>query len=132
MKCPYCGTEAKLDDSAVVYRKSYGPIWICGQFPKCDSYVGCHPGTHTPLGRMANAELRHAKMAAHQAFDVLWKDKQTKNLTRNQVRNIAYRWLASNLEIKFEDCHIGMFDVETCQRVVQVCKKEITPYVART
>ena len=85
------------------------------QCAPCDAYVGCHPGTTNPLGRLANAELRAAKMAAHAAFDPLWKSGAKK-------RGSAYAWLADALRIDKKQCHIGMFDVADCRRVVEVCK----------
>ena len=89
------------------------------QCPPCDAYVGCHPGTDRPLGRLANAELRHAKSAAHAAFDPLWSHG-----ARN--RKSAYVWLAQQLGIAVDQCHIGYFDLEQCRRVVALCKAEIT------
>ena len=114
--CPYCGQEAKLVGGLDVYphrpdlaeKKLY-------QCAPCDAYVGCHPGTTNPLGRLANAELRKAKMAAHAAFDPTWKDGKKK-------RGSAYAWLSDRLGVDKKDCHIGMFDVETCRRVVEVCR----------
>lgn len=69
--CPYCGNKAELVDSAVVYGRSYGIIWLC--YP-CDAYVGVHKNSprHAPLGRLANKELREWKMRAHEVFDQLW------------------------------------------------------------
>jgi len=114
--CPYCGKAAKLVGGMDVYphrpdlaeKKLY-------QCVPCDAYVGCHPGTTNPLGRLANAELRKAKMAAHAAFDPTWKDGKKK-------RGSAYAWLSDRLRVDKKDCHIGMFDVETCRRVVEVCQ----------
>lgn len=109
--CPYCGKKAKCQDSSVIYGRSYGPAWICPDFPRCDAYVGCHPGTKAPLGRLANKELREAKKNAHSAFDPLWRSKK---MTRSE----AYKWLAEALGIEQAKCHIGMFDVEQCEKVV--------------
>lgn len=81
----------------------------------CDAYVGCHPGSTRPLGRLANAELRAAKVAAHAAFDPLWSGGQIS-------RNAAYKWLAEQLGIERRYCHIGSFDVKQCERVVEICK----------
>lgn len=61
-------------------------------------------------------------MAAHKAFDVRWKGKTDEKLTRNQIRQNAYAWLARTLGIRFKDCHIGEMDVAMCWRVVEVCK----------
>jgi len=116
--CPYCGKPAELVTGAAIYpRRSdlHGKsFYRCNP---CHAYVGCHPGTTNPLGRLANAELRRAKMAAHAAFDPIWK-------TGRMKRGVAYEWLAKRLEINKSDCHIGMFDIETCKRVTEVCWKQ--------
>lgn len=114
--CPYCGSNTKCVDSSVIYGRSYGPSWVCERFPECDAYCGCHPGTTTPLGRLANKELREARKRAHAAFDTLWIEDE-------MSRTGAYKMLAEILDIEQSKCHIGMFDAETCRRVVQVMEK---------
>lgn len=118
-KCPYCGANVVLRDSHFVYHnnKNYGKMWVCSNFPQCDSYVGCHPGTDIPLGRLADSVLRREKHKAHDAFDTLWKSGL---MTRKE----AYIWLSAMLHIPQEECHIGMFDVKMCRRVVEICKKQ--------
>jgi hypothetical protein len=45
--CPYCERAAVfVEDSSLVYRKDYGPIWYC---KPCQAWVGCHDGTRKPL-----------------------------------------------------------------------------------
>ena len=34
-------------------------------------------------------------------------------------RRDAYAWLAGQLGMKPQDCHIGMFDVDQCRAVVE-------------
>ena len=68
---------------------------------------------------MADKALRVAKSEAHRAFDPLWKSKQLGN------RSQAYNWLANQLNIPKQDCHIGMMDVDTCAQVIEVCRKRI-------
>lgn len=112
--CPYCGQAAVFVDSSEVYHgRSYGMIYLCRP---CEAWVGVHKGTDRPLGRLANRDLRQAKMAAHAAFDPFWKNGV-------MVRSTAYRWLAEKLEIDPQDCHIGMFDEAQCWRVVSVCNR---------
>lgn len=106
--CPYCGGVPLLVDSAVVYGRSYGPIWRC---PRCGAYVGCHKGTDKPLGRLADARLRAAKKSAHASFDTIW-------ISRRMRRGEAYSWLSKKLGIPIEDTHIGMMDIETCELVI--------------
>lgn len=127
--CPYCGEPATLFKSSrqFYHGRNFGPVWACTD---CDAWVGCHRGSpnFVPLGRLANAELRKAKMAAHAAFDRLWRGKAEKEgCSRSKARGAGYRWLAVQLGVDPKDCHIGMFDVEQCQRVVAVCK----PYHGR-
>jgi len=120
--CPYCGALARCVDSSVVYGgRSYGPIWLCGRYPICKAYVGCHKGTTVPLGRLADSELRIAKQKAHAAFDVLWKGLPS------GTRKKAYAWLAEKMGLAIDKCHIGMFDVDQCEEVVRHCRERATP-----
>lgn len=114
--CPYCGSDTKCVDSSIIYGRSYGSVWVCDRYPECDSCCGCHPNTKNPLGRLANKELREAKKRAHAAFGPLWRSRE---LTRGE----AYQMLAELLGIDKSICHIGMFDVEACRKVVQVMEK---------
>lgn len=112
--CDYCGNEAVLVEDSEIYGRSYGhKAWLCRD---CNAYVGCHGRSDKPLGRLANAELRRWKMAAHAAFDPLWK----RGLLR---RNAAYAWLAEQMGLPVEKTHIGMFDVAQCQRVIEIINK---------
>ena len=115
MKCPYCQAPAEIRDSAIVYNgRSYGPIWLCSNYPRCDAYVGTHPGTEKPLGRLANPELREWKKRAHSMFDPIWKNGSMK-------RPQAYKWLSDKMGIPRDECHIGMFDIDQCREVVELC-----------
>lgn len=127
IKCQYC-----LEDAVLVTGKEVYPhrpdlvekkFWKCpGQ---CDAYVGCHlpnkalgyRGTE-PMGVLANPELRRAKMAAHAALDPFWKAAGIK-------RHVAYRWLAEQLGIHEEACHIGMFTVDQCKQVVAAVERMV-------
>lgn len=101
--CPYCKNHATLVDGLAIYphRPDLAELrfWKCAP---CEAYVGCHKGTTNPLGRLANAELRKAKMATHAVFDPIWKDGHMR-------RGEAYRWLQSVMTMTEEECHIGEF-----------------------
>lgn len=120
--CPYCGKWSKKVNGDTIYphRKDlYKKVfYLC---EPCDAYVGCHPNTTKPLGRLANEELRKAKSSAHMAFDKLWRGG-------NMSRGKAYQWLQRQLKLPAQDCHIGMFDIETCKKVVQVSKDYFNPF----
>lgn len=125
--CAYCQQPARfLPSSEMLYHgRDFGPAYFC---KADDAWVGCHPGTGKPLGRLANKELRQAKMAAHSAFDPIWKAifqrKHAADPTykKHHARGGRYKALALALGIKSTECHIGMFDVATCRRVVEICK----------
>lgn len=127
--CPYCGGPVRIIDSEVVYGRSFGNwLWVCVGYPKCDSYVGCHKGTKMALGRMANRELRQAKSKVHSLLDAMWKRKMDRdNCSRRIARTAAYYWLATQLRIPVDDCHVGMFDLTRCAQAVEVCERYFTP-----
>lgn len=113
VKCPYCGQYAIFIDSARVYHgKSYGMIWLCRNYPKCDAYIGCHEGTDIPKGRMANKQLRTWKILAHKAFDPLWKSGR-------MTRKAAYRYMQQIMKMSPKEAHIGKFDVPECRKLVR-------------
>lgn len=112
--CDYCGRLARYVDSSIVYGRSYGMIYYC---PDCRAWVGVHKGTDEPLGRLADAELREWKKAAHAAFDLFWKGKE------KRTRRWVYEWLAKEMGLPQEQTHIGMFDIEQCKQVIRICKE---------
>lgn len=123
MKCPYCGGSAKLVSASVVYKSKKlhkNKVWVCENYPTCDAYVGCHPNTEIPLGRLANEKLRNLKMEAHRQFDPLWKCGL---MNRHQ----AYAWLADMLQIPLDECHIGMFSPDMCRKVINICRRQSNP-----
>jgi hypothetical protein len=115
--CPYCGKEAELVDSKIIYKKSYGWMYLCRCKPEL-VYVGCHKGTTKPLGRLADSELRQCKKQAHALFDPIWQRP-----SGGKSRRGAYNWLADKLGIPMPECHIGMFDVEMCRKVIAACRE---------
>lgn len=113
--CPYCQKRSRLTDGAEVYPHrpdlKHKRFYLCAP---CDAFVGCHPDSTQALGGPANAELRSARTAAHRAFDPIWRSGK-------KSRSQAYSWLAGELGIDQDRCHIGMFDLETCEHVVFLC-----------
>lgn len=109
--CNYCGKPAKFVDSTVVYGSSYGMIYYCKD---CKAWVGVHKGSTTPLGTLANAELRACRRKAHGMFDRIWR-------RRWMSRRKAYAWLSEQMGLSTEETHIGMFTVEQCRTVIDLC-----------
>lgn len=112
--CPYCQEHSKLVPASVVYKgvlaNPFGNIWVCRNYPECDSYVGTHKKgelTDYPLGTLANLELRTARKAVHNVFDLLFKHS-------HMSRTDAYGWLQNKLNLSSEDCHIAEMDIFKC------------------
>ena len=123
--CDYCGNLVPVCGGSEVY--PHRPDLWGKKFYKCphcpDTYVGCHPSTNVPLGRMANKELRDAKMAAHEVFDALWRRKMNRdNCTRSKARTAAYKWLSAEMGIHIKKTHIGLMTVDQCAQVVRICQ----------
>jgi hypothetical protein len=116
--CPYCPGSVSIVNNEEIYGRPYGEwpwAFLCGG---CGAYVGLHPFTGIPLGTLADAPTREARKRAKAAFNPLW---QTRLMTRKE----AYAWLAKMLGLASVDvCHIGWFDVATCDRVVEAVKRK--------
>jgi tetrahydromethanopterin S-methyltransferase subunit G len=115
MICPYCNKEAKWVDNRIIYGKRYGRSYMVWYCKPCDAYAGCHCNTKTPLGTMANAELRKWREKAHAHIDPLWKNG---DYTRAEVYNMLKNKLGREI-------HIGEADIETCKRIIEQAKGQV-------
>ena len=113
--CPYCGKRSSLVKGSKIYPRrrdlSEKAFYLCRP---CWAYVGTHPDTTVPLGTLANEALRLERSRTHAIFDPIWKEG---HLTRPQ----AYAWLAAELGISSNACHIAKFDLETCKKAIHIC-----------
>ena len=134
--CPNCGSKAEYVDSIkVYYKQSYGMVWCCPNFPKCDTFVGVHKDrngkdTMRPLGTMANSVLRKKRMYLHGLFDPLWKNKELNERLGTGNRNQTYAWLAYNLGIERKDCHMAYFDVIMCDKAIDFLEKFLLKHLS--
>lgn len=122
IRCPYCGSNTRVIDSGIVYGQGFGWLVACTRYPQCDAFVGCHPRSMRPLGSVADAATRAARVKAHKVFDVAWRGKKGQRHPAG-ARTKAYAWLSKELGVDPELCHIGYFDLEMCGRVVQACEQ---------
>jgi ssDNA-binding Zn-finger/Zn-ribbon topoisomerase 1 len=97
-------------------RRRYGYFFGCPNWPNCTFTQAANQVTKNPRGTPADADVRKARIEAHNEFDPLWKSGA---LTRSE----AYHKLASELGVDVSMCHIGMFDLEQCSKAVEVAKK---------
>lgn len=118
IKCDCCGSPRvnlqKRGYMGLRVTKEWDLIWHCLD---CHALVGCHEGTDIPLGLMADAMTRDARVQAHGVFDNLWRGRH-----RKMTRGEAYAWMARTLMIPPEAAHIGMLDERQCERLIQAVK----------
>ena len=114
--CPYCGAAAVLQKGSFVYgdksKEEY--LYVCSNYPRCDSYVGVHTGTKIPKGILANPELRNKRIKTHKVFDLLWKRGL---MTKKE----AYRWMEYAMGLPRDSGHIANFSDYRCDELVQIC-----------
>jgi len=94
LTCPSCGSEARRSDTRFGVRHDCCGLWSWGGKPLVDG------PTH------------EARRRAHESFDRLWVRGYPSSRTR------AYKGLSEHLGVAFKDCHISLFDRDTCERVI--------------
>lgn len=116
-ECRLCGGKVECVNNREIYGRSYGEWPWVYRCCDCGAYVGLHPFTALPLGSLADAATRAARKQAKALFQPIWEGG---SMTRTE----AYAWLAARLGIPFAACHFGWFDTETCNRVIEIIRKE--------
>lgn len=129
--CSRCRSAARLTSGREIYQHrpdlAAKPIWKCDG---CGAYCGCHPSTTRPLGTLADAETRRARMQVHAVLDPLWKtadktpgyapdSEKARARIRLKARNRVYAYLADRLGVPREECHTGMFDRDRCAEAIR-------------
>lgn len=118
--CRYCGGVIRLVPAESIFGKRTKKLGMEGeqvyQCQNCNARVCCHKGTTRPLGNVANEVLRLKRIEAHEAFDALW---HSWHISRTQ----AYKWLSQQMRIPVDKTHIGGFEMDECQRVIELCCK---------
>ena len=117
LKC-HCGRPAVLR-SAEGICKTHRPgamVYVCSDYPACNSFVMAHPNTLAPMGSLAGPELRRLRYEAHQEFDRLYK-------TGLMTRNEAYRWLSYIVQAPMSHAHIGHLGEYYCRMVIRESRK---------
>ncbi|MFZ1007182.1 MAG: zinc-finger-containing protein [Candidatus Sulfotelmatobacter sp.] len=114
--CPYCGSRAILCDAMAVYGPAYEGrfnLWVCQNYPQCDSYVGVHANSPyaAPMGSLANPALRKLRKQAGEAFAELWRSGR---MTRSQ----ASRKLEKIMGHRKYHSHIAGYNEDQCLRAL--------------
>lgn len=99
----------------VLRHSQYGYFYGCSKYPECKGTHGAY-ANGTPKGIPGDKETRLARMAAHDAFDALWK-------TYGMSRNESYRFLQRTMDMTPEEAHIGRFTKEQCAKLIALLEK---------
>jgi len=95
--CPLCGNPATQTQTRYGLRSECCGLWSWDGKP------------------LASAEVHEARIAAHAAFDPLWKSGK-------RSRTQAYGQLAEAMDMKPKDCHMATMSLEDLQRVPDAVK----------
>lgn len=128
--CRYCG-GATVASIIKKVRRDDKAVRICWD---CDAWVGCHEETGVPFGMVAKEDLRRARILAHEYFDPIFKSGLVKILMPGFIKDTSWRqksyiWLASQLSIPVDECHIGMFDIDFCVKTAAICNFEMKRFL---
>jgi ssDNA-binding Zn-finger/Zn-ribbon topoisomerase 1 len=102
----------------VLRNSKFGLFYGCTKYPNCKSTHGAHRNGD-PLGKPADEETKAARIEAHNIFDLLWKDKGPLS------RSDAYKWMQKAMGLSKDEAHIGMFDKEQCELLIQKVIEDI-------
>jgi ssDNA-binding Zn-finger/Zn-ribbon topoisomerase 1 len=87
----------------------FGLFYGCVRFPECKATHGAHRDGR-PLGIPATKATKQARIAAHDAFDRIWKE-------HHMPRRAAYVWMQRAMGLSAEEAHIGRFNLEQCEQL---------------
>ncbi len=119
--CPYCGSHTVLRSADGIYfdNKKHEMLYVCKNYPRCNSYIRVIPGTAIPLGTVANQELRALRNEAHKYLSLLYRDGF-------MTKQDAYQWLAGKMNIPASAAHIGKMGEYSCKQVIEICQNELS------
>lgn len=119
-RCDSCGSaNIERTTNDVIYGQAYGKwphIYFCNE---CRAAVGCHVGTFIPLGKMADRQTRYLRKKAHCEFDRIWQDGL-------MSREDAYNWLAEQLQIEQNECHLSWISKDQLKKTIEVSTSFLT------
>lgn len=120
INCPYCGSSALCRPASIVHGSSTHEkgryLYVCSRWPECDAYVAAHKKDKSPMGTLANRDLRQKRILAHRAL------KELQNF-QHMEKWAVYLWLQGKLGVNEDQAHIGLFSGQMCDRVVSLCRQ---------
>lgn len=124
MPCPEANCSGRLVKK---HTREGKPFWACTE-QRCNATHGAHADGE-PLGVPGDRYTRFVRKVTHDVFDKLW-NKAPQDV-HAEARSYAYQWLSKRLGMSRDDAHIGRFDVETCDRVIELVGSKDWRYLER-
>lgn len=129
VKCPTCGANMRF------LQGNKGYFYGCPNFKAEDDASFCEDSIPAdenglPISLEERDKLRKWRNAAHTSFDRLWKGEELdhslahnghREQRRLMSRREAYKWLRKQLRLTREECHIGNFGPDDCEKVIELC-----------
>lgn len=108
MYCPYCGSRTELRSADGIYHdnRDNTMLYVCKNYPRCDTYVRVIPGTTQPMGSLANGHLRAMRTEAHRYFNQLY-------MKGIMTKTEAYQWL-SDIIVFYHDDQLLVKRIAAC------------------
>lgn len=117
--CIECGAVPKLVLATEAFPNLRGIEDEVAFLCECGARVRCHKGTSRPMGHAANRRTADARRRAHTMFDELWQRGPYARFAEG--RSKAYKWLASEMSIRPDDCHFGLMNLPQCEWAIELC-----------
>lgn len=113
MICNCCG-------SSDIKVSSAGKLSDYPFFARCNSCNATASVNHAnkPVGTFADKSTRKLRDIAHKEFDRIWR-----NSINETSRDDAYEWLAKELMIPLDLCHLSFMGKDALKKVIEVSKK---------
>ncbi len=143
LPCPDCDGFMHLQRKPRGWTGKSRWTYLCENYGTgCRGKVSAHPDGR-PTGPPAPQQIRTLRSRCHEeAFDPLWKDaekiydikEEADSGRRDAIARIrftarkrAYAWLAIQLGMTHEKCHIGQItDAETLDKIYELCRAQTT------
>ena len=77
--------------------------------------------TRVPRGRSAMWQMKFCGSSASKPIRCSTPTGRNMHISRTK----AYQWLARELKLSEEETHIGGFEIDTCQRVIDLCRAKM-------
>lgn len=115
--CAHCNSPARYyENSDFVYQHNYGPVWVCREYPYCNSYEKADREGR-PLGLICNKRTKNLRRK-------VWK-QHFKSIFLSEVDK-APAWEFLSRIIGKKVTSLKQMDDKDCERFIYFCKERFS------